>query len=144
MPATVLTPAAVGTTYAGQIDSLPLSIPLESPGTESLVLPTCEIEVLARDAGKEVSRATTKVKILPDLHEFREPRPRPEVLERLAQAAGGKVLHGADDLVNLLSGLPAAPGDSLVTRQPVWDSPLLWLVMLGLLAIEWSLRRRGE
>jgi uncharacterized membrane protein len=143
MPATTLVPAATGTKYAGQMDSQPLSPSLDGSGADALVLPTREIEVVARDAGKEIARATTKVKILPDLHEFLQPRPRPEVLERLAQAADGKVLHGVDDLANLLRGLPATPGDSLVTRQPVWDNPLMWLVILGLLAIEWSLRRRA-
>jgi|GEM_PF-6554776 len=37
--------------------------------------------------------------------------------------------------------MPAKQGDALVSRQPLWDSPLLWLIILGLLAIEWSLRR---
>jgi uncharacterized membrane protein len=141
--ATTLVPAANGTTYAGQIDSQPLSGPLDGSGADALVLPTREIEVMAREAGKEIARATAKVKILPDLHEFLEPRPRPEVLERLAQDAGGKVLHGADDLVSVLRDLPVIPGDSHVSRQPLWDSPLVWLVILALLAAEWSLRRRA-
>jgi uncharacterized membrane protein len=142
-PATMLVATGSGTSYACQIDSQSLSVPLGISTPESLVLPTCEIEVVARDGVKEVARATTKVKILPDLHEFMQPRPRPDMLEGLAQAADGKVLRGADDLVNLLHGLPAIPGDSLVTGQPIWDSPLIWFTMLGLLAIEWVLRRRA-
>jgi hypothetical protein len=141
--ATTLVPGATGTTYSGQLDSQPLSAPVDGSGADALVLPTREIEVVAREAGKEIARATAKVKILPDLHEFLQPRPRPEVLERLAQAAGGKVLHGADDLVGVLRDLPVIPGDSHVSRQPLWDSPLLWLVILALLAVEWSLRRRA-
>ena len=125
------------------MDSQPLSAPVDISGADALVLPTREIEVVARDAGKEIARATAKVKILPDLHEFLQPRPRPEVLERLAQAAGGKVLHGADELANLLRGLPVIPGESHVSHQPLWDSPLVWLAILGLLAVEWSLRRRA-
>jgi uncharacterized membrane protein len=141
--ATTLVPAATGKTYAGQMDSQLLSSPVNGSGADSLVLPTREIEVVARDAGKEIARASAKVKILPDLHEFLQPRPRPEVLEKLAQAAEGKVLHGTDDLVNVLRGLPVTAGDSIPIRQPIWDSPLVWLVILGLLAIEWSLRRRA-
>lgn len=141
--ATTLVPAATGTTYTGQIDSQPLSGPLGGSTADALVLPTREIEVVAREAGKEIARATTKVKILPDLHEFLQPRPRPEVLERLAQAADGKVLHGADELVHVLRDLPVIPGDSHVSRQPLWDGPLMWLAILGLLAVEWSLRRRA-
>jgi uncharacterized membrane protein len=141
--ATTLVPAATGTTYAGQMDSQPLSAPVDGSGNESLVLPTREIEVVARDAGKEIARATAKVKILPDLHEFLQPRPRPEVLEKLAQVAEGKVLRSADDLVNVLRGLPVIAGDSIPIRQPIWDSPLVWLTILILLTIEWSLRRRA-
>jgi hypothetical protein len=45
--------------------------------------------------------------------------------------------------VNLLRQMPAIPGDSVDIRQPLWDRPLLWLLILGLLAFEWSLRRRA-
>ena len=142
-PVTTLVPAAAGTTYTGQMDSKSLSISLDGSGADAVVLPTREIEVVAREAGKEIARATAKIKILPDLHEFLQPRPRPEVLEGLAQAADGQVLHGADDLVQLLRGLPVIAGDSLPIRQPMWDNPLVWLFILGLLAVEWSLRRRA-
>ena len=30
----------------------------------------------------------------------------------------------------------------IVTRWPLWDNPLLWLLLLGLLASEWILRRQ--
>ncbi len=143
VPATALVPSATGTAYAAQIDSQPLAGPLDGAGADALVLPTREIEVVARDGGKEISRASTKVKILPDLHEFLQPRPRPEVLERLAQAADGQALHGADDLVRVLRDLPVIPGDSLVTNQPIWDNPIVWLLIVVLLSIEWSLRRRA-
>jgi len=140
---TSLTPAAAGKSYTGQIDSQPLAGAFEGSSGESLLLPTREIEVIATHEKKEIARATTKVQILPDLHELLEPRPRPETLERLAHAAGGNVLHNSGDLINLLSQMPTIPGDSVDIRQPLWDSPLLWLLILALLAFEWSLRRRA-
>jgi hypothetical protein len=138
-----LIPAPSGKTYTGAIDSQALVEFAESPGAESLLLPTREIEVVARQQGKEIARATTKVQILPDLHELSHPRPRPEVLEKLAHDAGGEVLRYPGDVEHLLSQMPAIPGDSAISRQPLWDSPLLWVLILVLLAFEWSLRRRA-
>jgi hypothetical protein len=140
---TPLVPAASGKSYTGQIDSQPLAGAFEGSSGESLVLPTREIEVVATHDKKEIARARTKVQILPDLHELLHPRPRPETLEQLAHAADGSVLHNSADLVNLLRQMPAIPGDSIEIRQPLWDRPLLWLAILVLLAIEWTLRRRA-
>ncbi|MGE5192480.1 MAG: glutamine amidotransferase [Deltaproteobacteria bacterium] len=138
-----LTPAASGKSYTGEMDSQALAAPTHGSGNESLVLPTREIEVVARHDGKEVARAMTKVQILPDLHELADPRPRPEILEKLAQDAGGTVLRFPGDVEYLLSQMRATAGDSVPTRQPLWDSALLWLLILGLLSVEWSLRRRA-
>jgi hypothetical protein len=65
------------------------------------------------------------------------------VLADLAEAAGGNVLTSASDIAALLQDMPQTAGDAVVTRQPLWDGPLLWLLILGLLAVEWSLRRRA-
>lgn len=138
-----LTPAGSGKTYAGQIESPPLAISIDGSGSDSPVLPTREIDVVAREGGKEVARATAKVQILPDLHEFAHPRPRPDILEQLARDGGGRVLRFPGDIEFLMSEMSAIPGDSVTSRQPLWDSPLLWLAILGLLAVEWSLRRRA-
>ena len=47
------------------------------------------------------------------------------------------------DLATLLASHPEATASDVVTRSPLWDSPLLWLVLLGLLSAEWILRRRS-
>ena len=39
--------------------------------------------------------------------------------------------------------MSATAGDAVVTKQPLWDSPLVWLLILSLLAIEWAFRRRA-
>jgi hypothetical protein len=79
--------------------------------------------------------------ILPDFHEIAQPRPKPEVLEQLAQAADGEILRSSSDLASLLLKMPTTTGDAVISRQPLWDSPFVWLLILGLLAVEWSLRR---
>src|SRR4029077_15747441 len=104
----------------------------DGSGNDSLLWPTREIEVVARDGGKEIGRASTKVQILPDLHEFSHPRPRPEILEQLAHDAGGRVLRFPGDIEFLMSEMSAIPGDSITSRQPLWDRAWLWLAILTL------------
>ena len=138
-----LAAAAAAKSYAGQIDSPPLAAGLDGSGNDSQVVFAREIEVVAREGGKEIARASTKVQILPDLREFRQPRPRPEILEQLARDADGRVLRFPGDIEFLMSEMSADPGDSITSRQPLWDRPWLWGAILALLAVEWSLRRRA-
>jgi uncharacterized membrane protein len=133
--------AATGTAYAGE---LPAQDPVLAPGLQAgAVAPTREVEVVATHDGREIARATAKVIIVPDAREFLDPHPRPEVLQALADSSGGSVLHSADDVAALLRDMPTTEGDAVVTRQPLWDAPWVWVVILGLLAVEWSLRRRA-
>lgn len=140
---TPLAPAALGKSYTGELDSQSLVEPLGSSGGGSAVRVTREIQVVALLEGKEIARAATKVQVLPDVHEFIQPRPQPEILKRLAADAGGAVLSSPDDVAKVLRKMPATPGDSLLNDQPAWDRPFLWLIILSLLAVEWVLRRRA-
>ena len=79
--------------------------------------------------------------ILPDLHELIQPRADSKLLDELARKTGGKRLQSASDLTSLIQELPVIPGKTLISRQPLWDTPWLWLLLLGLLGLEWSLRR---
>jgi hypothetical protein len=139
-PAATLT-VTTGTAYSGE---LPAQDPVLTTGLQpGAVAPTREIEVTATHGGKEIARAFSKVIIVPDAREFLDPKPRPEALETLAAAAGGSVLHSAGDITALLADMPTSEGDAMVARQPLWDGPWVWGVILGLLAVEWSLRRRA-
>ncbi len=141
LPALPLTAATSGKDYVGQMDSQALAASPDLVGTASTVVPSREIEVIASHQGQEIARTSTKIQILPDLHELLQPRPQPELLERLAQATDGIVCRDSQTLVNSLSQIPVTRGDAVITRQPMWDSPWLWLLVMGLLALEWSLRR---
>ncbi len=138
-PATPLAPTPQGTSYTGALDTLSLTSPGDA--NASAVLTSYDIEVIATDNGKEISRSTTRVMVLPDLHELVQPRAQPDVLEQLANATGGKMLHGTSELTELLKDMRATPGDSIISRQPLWDTPWLWILIVTLLAVEWTLRR---
>ena len=135
----VLNRQANGKKYTGAIESQSLTSEVETEGLTMIA--THEIELIASEKGKEIARTTARISILPDLHELIHPLPRPEVLQRLAEATGGKTLQSSADLVAVLRDLPVTPGDSIISRQPLWDKTWLWLTIVTLLAIEWSLRR---
>lgn len=141
MPATVtpMVPLSQGKAYSGELESQTLAS-AETNDT-SAVLADHVIEVVASHKGKDVARATARVMVLPDLHELVQPRAQPEVLETIARATGGKTLRGTAELTALLREMKASRGDSLISRQPLWDRPWLWTAIIVLLAIEWSLRR---
>jgi hypothetical protein len=81
--------------------------------------------------------------VIPDLAQLRDIVPRDHLLEEIARASGGSY--------SLLPGLRAR---DLEFEEPrfvevhqreliqLWDHFLLFLLILGLLATEWSLRRR--
>jgi uncharacterized membrane protein len=99
------------------------------------------LEVTAYDGDKVVSQAALDVQVLDDPEEFQDPQPDPARLEQLARDSGGRVLHGPDELARLLDGYAATPGEVVVQKVPLWDQAGLWLLLLGLLAAEWLLRR---
>ncbi len=136
-----LKPTGTGKQYRGELSLTELAA-LDLLETDAQAIQqTQTIAVVATHKGKEIARSNLNVQILPDLHELLQPQVQPQNLQKLAAATDGKVLQDAGELLAVLNQMPAKPGDSLVSRQPLWDSPVLWLMMLGLLAIEWSLRR---
>jgi len=87
------------------------------------------------------AQTSIELQVIDDPAEFRDPRPNPSQLKELAQATAGRVIQTPADLATLLAGHPEATVSEVVTRSPLWDTPLLWLLLLGLLSSEWILRR---
>jgi hypothetical protein len=99
------------------------------------------LDVAAFDGEQRVAGSNLELQVIDDPAEFRDPRPNPSVLARLAQATGGSVIQSAEELSSLLGRHQDASIQTIVIRWPMWDTPLLWLVLLGLLSAEWILRR---
>jgi uncharacterized membrane protein len=132
---------ARGQGYVAELDSRLLVGTSDDPRRDSAAMVARTVNVIAVRQGKEVGRASVKVQIVPDLHELARPQARPEILARLARETSGKVVANPSDLADLLARLPEIEGDSLVSQQPLWDRPWLLMTILGLLAIEWTMRR---
>ncbi len=99
-------------------------------------------QVVAFDGSREVARADVEIQVREDPPEFRDPRPDSERLAALAEASGGQVIHDARSLAAILRGAKRNPEVTIISRTPLWDHPLVWALLLGVLCLEWVLRRR--
>jgi uncharacterized membrane protein len=115
---------------------------LQSAG-DYAVMREARLQVAATESGEEFARTSVDIQLLDDSIELLDPRPAPENLETLAQLSGGQVFTRPAELTELLRGLQSSEGEVLVHKTPLWDRPWLWMSILFLLGIEWSLRRRA-
>jgi hypothetical protein len=93
------------------------------------------------DGSRKFAQMRVDLQLLDDPAEFLDPRPDGDLLVRLAAATGGQVLRSPEALVDLLTRRGPALDRSITYQKPLWDHPLIWALMLGLLAIEWIVRR---
>jgi uncharacterized membrane protein len=113
-----------------------------APGGNPLAaLQVGALDVLAYAQDRLVAQTTLDVQVLDDPAEFQDPQPDEARLAAIARASGGQVLRGADDLARLRGGYGSTPGEVVVRKAPAWDHAVLWLLLVGLLAADWVLRR---
>ena len=137
--AVALTPQPNDLTYRGKLKAPQPADILENAAS---TLHKFILDVAAFDGERIVARSSTQLQTIDDPAEFRDPRPDHAALKKLAEASGGRMIQSSTDLADLLGMHPDASVRLVVTRWPLWDHPLLWLLLLGLLTSEWVLRRR--
>ena len=76
--------------YTGKLTSPPVSDVLDNPGS---TLHPLVVDVTAHDGDSVVATSSIQLQVIDDPAEFRDPRPNSWQLERLAQAAAGRVIH---------------------------------------------------
>jgi uncharacterized membrane protein len=133
-----LVPQLVEKTYLGKLAAPPAERFTDQSGT---TLHKMVLEVAALDGEERVAGSRLELQVIDDPAEFRDPRPDRSALVRLAQATGGCVIRSGEELSSLLARNQEASIRTVVTRWPLWDTPLLWLTLLGLLSAEWVVRR---
>ena len=91
--------------------------------------------------GTIVDSTSIDVRLMNDPFELRNPLPNHELLTRLASLTGGRVLSSPDELADVYRDRPATPG--VVTRRyrSLWDRPVWFLALIGLIGAEWIWRR---
>ncbi len=133
-----LVPQLVEKSYQGKLAAPQANQVLDQFGS---TLHKLVLEVAAFDGEKLVARSDLDLQVIEDPAEFKDPRPDPSALARLAEATGGTVIRSAEELSSLLGRHQDASIRTIVIRWPMWDTPVLWLMLLGLLSTEWALRR---
>jgi len=74
--------------------------------------------------------------------EYRQVEQNVELLKWLARETGGRY-HSISDAAALLPELEYSAGEhSVLVTQELWDMPIIFLLLVGLLSLEWALRRR--
>jgi len=95
----------------------------------------------AQDHEAEIS-GTIGFTVAADPLEDRDTSANPTIARNVAQASGGSVV-GPGELAGLIDNLPAPEMSRIVSREvELWDTPLLYLLLVLLVVLEWSLRRR--
>ncbi len=91
--------------------------------------------------GTQVDSTSLDVQIIHDPFEQQNPFPNHDLLARVADLSGGKVLHSPQDLTEVIRELPVTRGPPIVRAAPVWSQWPLLAALIGLLSAEWFFRR---
>lgn len=91
--------------------------------------------------GTQVDSTSLAVRILNDPFEQQNPLPNHELLRRLADVSGGRVLDSPRQLAEILRNREEIHGPPNRDLSPAWSRWWMWLGVLGLLSCEWVWRR---
>lgn len=135
------------TTPAGDLRTRPMEWQLDEDGkyAATFVPEAAGVYEVAVEAARDsviLGASLTSVRVAPGTVEFRDPRQRRTLLERLADETGGR--YYSKDTASRLPGDLAVVGGGVTVREErdLWDMPALFLLLAGLLAAEWALRRK--
>jgi len=97
------------------------------------------------DAGRDtvtLGTAATSVRVAPGTGEYRDPRQRRSLMERIAEETGGRY-YTTETVSALPEDLQFTGGGVTVTEErDLWDMPVLFLLLAGLMGAEWGYRRK--
>ncbi len=101
-----------------------------------------EIQVSAGRDTTDLGTAATSVRVAPGTEEFRDPRQRRSLLERIADETGGRY-YTPETAATLPEDIRFSGGGVTVTEErDLWDMPILFLLLAGLMGAEWGYRRK--
>ncbi|MEN8144970.1 MAG: glutamine amidotransferase [Gemmatimonadota bacterium] len=114
------------------------SISPSEPGLHAI-----EVGVNSVD-GSPIGSAQTHLRVADSNREFFDAGMNTSALQRLAEETGGR-FYDRGNLDGLPEDIQVAGGGITVTEsRDLWDAPVLFLVLVGLVATEWVVRRRKE
>ena len=101
-----------------------------------------EIRATARRGAETIAGDPVFVRVAEPLDEYFDAAMRPAVLERIARETGGRYYTPAT--VGTLAGdmMYTQSGTTVVERRDLWDMPVVFLLLVGLMTAEWGYRRK--
>lgn len=91
--------------------------------------------------GTQVDSTTLSIQVLSDPFEQQNPLPNRQLMTRIAELSGGKVLESPEQLAQLLQARQQDFGPPIRDTSPAWNHWWVWLTLIGLLTTEWVWRR---
>ena len=139
--------SALVTTPTGEVRELPMEWSVSEDGEYTANF-TPEMDGLyevsveaARDTAS-LGTAETSIRVAPGTEEFRDPRQHRTLMQRIASETGGRY-YTPETVDRLSEDLQVTGGGVTVTvEHDLWDMPILFLLLAGLLGAEWGYRRK--
>ena len=135
------------TAPTGDVRELPMEWTVTEDGryTVPFTPETDGIYEVAVDAGRDTVAfgiGETGLRVAPGTREFRDPHQRRGLMERIAEVTGGRY-YTLETASRLPEDLRYTGGGVTVTEErDLWDMPLLFLLLAGLMGAEWVYRRK--
>jgi len=99
------------------------------------------LELTAYEGQTQIDSCSLDVQVLGDPQEQQNPLPNREFLAAFARTTGGREFTDGASLAAALTDLSVAEGLETVRRTPMWSREWLLGTLIGVLAVEWFLRR---
>jgi len=106
-----------------------------------------EVQVIFdANAGRESLTDSARCGVLIENSEFTRSAPDAALMKELAQAGGGEVLTSVESAVAACRAASEAHAarETRTWSQPLWSRWPWWAAVMGLLSVEWLLRRMGK
>lgn len=139
---------AVVTSPTGKRTELPLALNDAEQTSDYLATLTLtepgvhQVETVAQRGGAPLGEARGAFLVTEQTREYFETAQNVDLLQRIARETGGRYtpLEEASTLAEDLSTLEGANSERV--RRDLWDMPFNFLLLIGLAAAEWGLRKR--
>jgi hypothetical protein len=134
-------------TPSGEMSSVPLSWDVEKDGTYSGSFKPeeegiYEISSEAFQGSKSLGTAKSNFRIAPSNEEFHNAAMNADLLRRLSAETGGRYYSPKDTRTLPEDISYVDTGSSRLEEKDLWDMPFLFMLLVGLISIEWILRKR--
>ena len=134
------------TTPSGKVEDVPLEWSVAKAGEYKAVFTPAEngkysVRVAATRAGEELGSNAANLVAGPSVSEYFDAGMRAPLLRRLADETGGK-FYTASDTASLAEAISySGRGVTVVDERDLWDMPIVFLLLLGVIGSEWAFRR---